>query len=166
MRISNLSHPRFLLLLFCSLFLSAIARSQTPSTPSRIVERVNESALTQLRGNTHPLAQARYDQGIAPPDLPMARMLLVLKRNDAQEAALDALLDTQQDPNSASYHQWLTPDAFGQQFGPGDQDMQEVAAWLTSHGFQIGGISRGRTVIEFSGTAAQVQQAFHTEIHK
>ncbi len=166
MRISNLSHPRFLLLLFCSLFLSAVARSQTVSSPSRIVERVNESALSPLRGNTHPLAQARYDQGIAPPDLPMARMLLVLKRSDAQEAALDALLDAQQDPNSASYHQWLTPDAFGQQFGPGDQDVQAVAAWLASHGFQIGGISRGRTVIEFSGTAARVQQAFHTEIHK
>jgi subtilase family serine protease len=154
------------MLLFCSLFISAAARSQTPSTPSRIVERVNESALTALRGNSHPLAQARDDQGIAPPDLPLARMLLVLKRSDAQEAALDALLDAQQDPNSASYHQWLTPDSFGQQFGPADQDIQEVAAWLASHGFQIGGISRGRTVIEFSGTAAQVQQAFHTEIHK
>ncbi|HTC63104.1 MAG TPA: Ig-like domain repeat protein [Candidatus Saccharimonadales bacterium] len=166
MRISNLSHPRFLLLLFCSLFISAAARSQTPSASSRIVERVNESALTPLMGNTHPLAQARFDQGVAPPDLPMERMLLVLKRSDAQEAALDALLDAQQDPNSASYHQWLTPDAFGQQYGPGDQDIQAVAAWLVSHGFQIGGISRGRTVIEFSGTAAQVQQAFHTEIHK
>jgi len=127
---------------------------------------VNESALTPLRGNTHPLAQAQYDQGAAPPDLPMARMLLVLKRSDAQESALQALLDAQQDPNSASYHQWLTPDAFGQQFGPSDQDMQTIATWLASHGFQIGGISRGRTVIEFSGTAAQVQQAFRTEIHK
>ena len=96
----------------------------------------------------------------------MARMLLVLKRSDAQESALQTLLDGQQDRNSPSYHQWLTPDAFGQQFGPSDQDMQVVAAWLISHGFQIGGISLGRTVIEFSGTASQVQQAFHTEIHK
>jgi hypothetical protein len=142
------------------------AWSQTPSTQSRIVDRVDESALTILRGNTNPLAQPQYDQGAAPPDLPMARMLLVLKRSDAQETALEALLDAQQDPNSLSYHQWLTPDAFGQQFGPSDQDVQAVAAWLASHGFQIGGISRGRTIIEFSGTAAQVQQAFHTEIHK
>ncbi|HWF13017.1 MAG TPA: protease pro-enzyme activation domain-containing protein, partial [Candidatus Acidoferrales bacterium] len=127
---------------------------------------MNENALATLRGNTHPLAQAQYDQGIAPPDLPMARMLLVLKRSDAQESTLQALLDAQQDPNSPGYHQWLTPDAFGQQFGPSDQGIQAVATWLTSHGFQVGGISRGRTVIEFSGTAAQVQQAFHTEIHK
>ncbi len=72
---------------------------------------MNESALTPLRGNTHPLAQARYDQGIAPPDLPMARMLLVLKRSDTQESALDALLDAQQESGKFSQitRQWLSP---------------------------------------------------------
>jgi hypothetical protein len=130
------------------------------------VERVNESVLVTLRGNTHPLAQSQFDQGAAPPDLPMARMLLILKRSDSQESALQTLLNGQQDQNSPSYHQWLTPDAFGQQFGPSDQDIQTVATWLQSHGFQVARISRGRTVIEFSGTELQVQQAFHTEIHR
>ena len=166
MRLSYLPHPRLLLLPLCCLLFSVTAHSQTPQAETRIVERINEGSLATLRGNTHPLAQAQFDQGIAPPDLPMSRMLLLLKRSDAQESALEALLDAQQDPNSPSYHQWLTPDAFGQEFGPSDQDVQTIAAWLGSHGFQIGGISRSRTVIEFSGTAAQVQQAFHTEIHK
>jgi len=166
MRTSNLPHPRFLLLPLCCLLFFISAWSQAPPAQTRILERVNENTLTTLRGNTHPLAQAQFDQGIAPPDLPMSRMLLILKRSDAQESALEALLNAQQDPGSSSYHQWLTPDAFGQQFGPGDTDVQTIAAWLGSHGLQIGGISRGRTVIEFSGTAAQVQQAFHTEIHK
>ena len=166
MRRIDLSLPRLLLLACCLLLIPLAAWPQTASPQSRIVDRVNESALVTLRGNTHPLAQPQFDQGAAPPDLPMARMLLVLKRSDAQESALQTLLDDQQDRNSPSYHQWLTPDAFGQQFGPSDQDVQTVAAWLRSHGFQIGVIGRGRTVIEFSGTAAQVQQAFHTEIHK
>src|SRR5216683_973437 len=166
MRISNLSLPRLMLVHFCIFFIPVAAWPQTPSPQSRIVERVNESALVALRGNTHPLAQPQFDRGAAPPDLPMARMLLVLKPSDAQESTLQTLLDAQQDPNSPSYHQWLTPDAFGQQFGPSDQDVQTVATWLQSHGFQVAPISRGRTVIEFSGTAAQVQQAFHTEIHK
>jgi hypothetical protein len=96
----------------------------------------------------------------------MVRMLLVLKRSEAQESALQKLLDDQQDQNSPSYHQWLTPDQFGQQFGPSDQDIQTVATWLQSHGFQGARIAKGRTVIEFSGSAAQVLQAFHTEIHK
>ena len=166
MRSSDLSLPRLFLLHFILFSIPVVAWTQTPVPPSRIVGRVDESALVTLRGNTHPLAQRQFDQGAAPPDLPMARMLLVFRRSDAQEAALQSLLDAQQDQNSPSYHQWLTPDAFGQQFGPSDQDMQTVAAWLGSHGFQVAPISRGRTVIEFSGTAAQVQQAFHTEIHK
>ena len=166
MRISDLSLPRLFLLLCCLFLIPLAAWPQAASPQSRIVDRVNDSALVTLRGNTHPLAQPQFDQGAAPPDLPMARMLLVLKRSAAQESALQSLLDNQQDLNSPSYHQWLTPDQFGQQFGPSDQDMQVIAAWLISHGFQIGRISRGRTVIEFSGTAAQVQQAFHAEIRK
>jgi hypothetical protein len=150
----------------CALLAPLRALAQAAPPQSRIVDRVDENVLVALRGNTHPLAQRQFDRGAAPADLPMARMLLVLKRSAAQEAALEKLLDDQQDQNSPSYHQWLTPDAFGQQFGPGDQDVQTVAAWLRSHDFQIGMIGRGRTVIEFSGTAVQVQQAFHTAIHK
>ncbi len=166
MRRSNLSQPRLILLHLCLFLMPIAAWAQTPTPDSRIVGAVNESVLVTLRGNTHPLAQPQFDQGAAPPDLPMSRMLLVLKRGDAQEAALQTLLDAQQDRNSPSYHQWLTPDAFGQQFGPSDQDIQAVTSWLQSHGFQLAPISRGRAVIEFSGTAVQVQQAFHTEIHK
>jgi hypothetical protein len=93
-------------------------------------------------------------------------MLLVLKRSTEQDAALQTLLDDQQDKSSPNYHQWLTPDRFGQQFGPSDDDIQNVMLWLRSQGFQVSRIARGRTVIEFSGTATQVQNAFHTEIHK
>lgn len=150
----------------CALLAPVRAWAQAAPPQSRVVEKVDENVLVTLRNNTHPLAQRQFDRGAAPADLPMARMLLVLKRSATQEAALEKLLDDQQEQNSPSYHQWLTPDAFGQQFGPSDQDVQTVAAWLGAHGFQIGMIGRGRTVIEFSGTAAQVQQAFHTEIHK
>ncbi len=96
----------------------------------------------------------------------MDRMLLVLKRSPEQSSALQALLDAQQDKSSINYHQWLTPDQFGQRFGASDQDIQTVVSWLGSHGFQVGRVSKGRTVIEFSGTAAQVRQTFNTEIHR
>jgi subtilase family serine protease len=93
-------------------------------------------------------------------------MLLVLKRSPELEASLVALLDEQQDKSSPNYHAWLTPEQFGQQFGPADADLQAITSWLQLQGFQIAKVSNGRTVIEFSGTAAQVQNAFHTEIHK
>jgi subtilase family serine protease len=90
---------------------------------------------------------------------------LVLKRSLEQESGLGTLLDNQQDKSSPSYHSWLTPEQFGEQFGPTDTDIQIITAWLQSHGFQVG-TTKGRTVLEFSGSASQVQEAFHTTIHK
>ena len=130
-----------------------------------ITQAVDDTQLARLTGNTHPLARPEFDLGTAPATLPMERMLLVLKRGPEQEAALDRLMDDQQDKNSPSYHKWLTPEQFGQKFGPTDADLQAITGWLQSRGFQVGS-TKGRTVLEFSGSASQVQEAFHTTIHK
>jgi hypothetical protein len=130
-----------------------------------IAQPVDESHLTVLKGNTHRLARPEFDLGTAPATLPMQRMLLVLKRSPEQESSLRTLLDDQQDKSSPNYHKWLTPDQFGKQFGPTDADIQTITSWLQSHGFQVGS-TKGRTVLEFSGSASQVREAFHTTIHK
>jgi hypothetical protein len=148
------------------LVVPAAASAQATSVPNRITQAVDETRLTVLPGNTHPFARPEFDRGAAPASQPTRRMQLVLQRSPAQETALEALLAAQQNKSSASYHQWLTPAQFGQQFGPSDQDIQTVTSWLGSHGFQVAGVSSGRTVIEFSGTAGEIQEAFHTAIHK
>ena len=130
-----------------------------------ITEAIDESHLTTLKRNTHPLARKQFDLGSAPATLPMERMLLVLKRSPEQQLALGKLLDDQQDRHSPNYHKWLTPEEFGQKFGPTDADMQAITGWLQSHGFQVGS-TKGRTILEFSGSASQVREAFHTSIHK
>jgi len=130
-----------------------------------ITQPIDEAQLTVLKGNTHPLARPQFDLGTAPATLPMNRMLLVLKRSPEQESALRKLLDDQQDKSSPSYHKWLAPEDYGKQFGPSDADLQTITAWLQAHGFQVGS-TKGRTVLEFSGSASQVQEAFHTAIHK
>jgi hypothetical protein len=155
-----------LLFAFFSLLLPLRALAQNAPAPARITQAVDEANLTILKGNTYFLARAKYDRGAAPSSLPMNRMLLVLQRSPQQESALEQLLDQQQDQSSPNYHQWLTPQQFGQQFGPSDQDVEKITSWLQSHGFQVASISNGRTVIEFSGTAGQVQEAFNTAIHK
>ncbi|MGA6955763.1 MAG: Ig-like domain repeat protein, partial [Candidatus Acidiferrales bacterium] len=143
----------------------ASAQQATP-TPALITQAVDDRVRTRLVGNVHPLAQTKFDQGEAPADMPMQRMLLVLKRSAQQEAALRGLIDAQQNKNSANFHQWLTPAEFGAQFGPGDSDIAAVTGWLRASGFQVSQPSNGRTVIEFSGTAGLVKQAFQTAIHK
>lgn len=139
----------------------------TVATPRPLVtQALNLSQTTVLRGNTHPLARAQYDRGVAPSNLPMRRMQLVLTRSPEQESALRKLIEDQQTKGSANYHKWITPEEFGKQFGPSDSDLQIVTGWLQSQGFQVASIAQGKTAIEFSGTAGQVQRAFHTAIHR
>jgi len=142
------------------------AWAQSAQVRSRVVEAVNDLQTTVLKGNVHPLARPEFDQGALPESQPMTRMYLVLQRSQEQEGALTQLLEDQQNKNSANFHAWLTPDQFGKQFGPSDADVQAVTDWLTRQGFQVGKISAGRTVIEFSGNVAQAQNAFHTQIHR
>src|SRR5215469_9997274 len=157
---------RLLLQAFCFTFLSNLALGQTQDLSARIKQPVDETRWTVLKGNTHPSAKPQFDLGTASASLPLERMLLVLKRSPEQEATLHELLSDQQNRSSTNFHHWLTPGQFGSQLGPSDTDLQAVSSWLRSHGFAIVSQSRGRTIIEFSGTAGQVRDTFHTEIHK
>ncbi len=149
-----------------ALILPMASSAQNNAAPARVTSQINESNMTTLRGNTHPLARPQYDRGAVADSQPMRRMLLLLQRSPAQEASLRSLIDQQQSKASPNYHQWLTPQQFGQQFGPANTDIQTITDWLTSHGFQVVNVSAGRTLIEFSGNAGQVRDAFHTEIHR
>jgi len=142
------------------------AALQTANVPARITSAVDETNRVTLRGNVHPLARVEFDRGVAPAELPMQRMLLMLKRSSEQQAALSQLMVDQYNTASPNFHQWLTPDQFGEQFGPADADVQAVTAWLQAHGFQVAKVSKGKIAVEFSGNAGQVKEAFRTEIHK
>jgi hypothetical protein len=158
--------PGLCIVVFLILSCAVEVGAQSTQVATRIALPIDETSLVTLRGNTHPLARAEFDQGAAPASLPMKRMLLILQRSPDQESALGQFLQEQQDNSSPSYHQWLTPQQFGAQFGPAPQDLQAITTWLESQGFQVAGASQGGILIEFSGTAGQVQQAFHTPIHK
>ena len=45
-------------------------------------------------------------------------------------------------------------------------DIVKITRWLRSQGFSIVQVARGRDWVAFSGTVAQVQRAFHTELHR
>lgn len=156
----------FLWIAQANCLLLAQTGSATINAPRGLITQVvDETQLTTLKANTHPLARPEFDLGTAPATLALSRMLLVLKRSPEQEVALEQRLDDQQNKSSVNYHKWLTPEEFGAQFGPADGDMATIKTWLQSHGFQVGS-TNGRTVLEFSGSASQVQEAFHTTIHK
>jgi len=131
----------------------------------RIISFIDDDQRVTLRGNVHPLAQAQYDAGAVAPDFPMEHMLLTLLPDSTQQDALNQLVDAQNNPESPYYHQWLTPEQYGERFGVSDSDAAQVVAWLQGHGMEVEELTVGHRSIIFSGTAAQVQAAFHTSIH-
>jgi hypothetical protein len=133
---------------------------------SRIAGPIDESSLVMLRGMRHPLANATNDRGAAPDALRLDRLQLVLKRSASQEAALRRLIAEMHAPGSANYHKWLTPEQFGAQFGPSDEDLAAVESWLAGHGFNVVRVNPGRQTLEIAGSVAQMRSAFHTEIHR
>jgi pseudomonalisin len=93
-------------------------------------------------------------------------MFLQLRRSSEQEDTLQHTIRELQDPHSGKYHQWLTAEEMGTKFGPAQQDIETVAQWLTSHGLQVNRVFKNGMTIDVSGTAGQVRDTFHTEIHK
>jgi subtilase family serine protease len=135
------------------------------ATQRRILRPVSNAAMVRLPGTVHPRIANASDQGAASPTLPLERMTMVFSRTAAQQAALDQLLAEQQDPSSANYHKWLTPEEFGDRFGLAQADIDTVSAWLTAQGFTVDEVARARNWIAFSGIAAQVEAAFRAPIH-
>jgi subtilase family serine protease len=156
----NLSTFAFLLLLAVSV------SAPRAYAASAITGPVNEANLVPLTGNTHPLAQPRFDQGAVADSFPMEHMFLILRRGPNQEQALEKFMAQQQDRNSANYHQWLTADELGKNFGPAQQDVATVVGWLQSHSLRVNRVYPSAMVIDFSATAGQVRDTFHTEIHR
>src|ERR1017187_7590182 len=142
---------------------AAMAQQFAPTV--RIIDRIDESRLVTLKGNTHPAANARNDLGQVSPDLPMTDLILVLSRSPEQQTAFDKFVAGQYDPNSPDFHQWLTPEQVGENFGPSQTDIATVTNWLTGHGFTVAEVTKDRVAIRFSGKASQVENTFHTEIH-
>jgi subtilase family serine protease len=147
-----------------TLLVSSYSFSQE-SQPNRIVRAVDSRSVVRLQGTIPPRVRTAVDRGPVSPTLKMQRMTLFFQPTAKQQAALDQLLVEQQDPMSANYHQWLTPEQFADRFGISSQDISTLAAWLTSQGFTVDQTARSRTWIAFSGTAAQVEAAFQTSIH-
>jgi len=146
------------------LFPMASSSEEIPSAV-RIVNRVDENQLVTLKGNTHPSANAKNDLGVVSSSLSMPDLTLVLSRSPERQAAFEAFVASQYDPGSPNYHRWLMPSEIGAKYGPAQADIVTLSNWLTGHGFVVTRIAKDRMSIQFSGSAGQVQNTFHTQIH-
>ena len=78
---------------------------------------------------------------------------------------LDTLLSNLYNPQSPQYRQFLTPDQFNQFFAPTPDQVQQVVAYLQSQGLTVTGVSSNNLLIDATGTVAQAQHTFNTQIN-
>jgi hypothetical protein len=155
--LSSLSTLILCILIFCTLTFA--------SAPDRLTGPIVSGQTVRLRTGVPMQARHGSDEGLVDPSLKLSYITLLTVPSAAQKRALTKLLAEQQDRHSASYHKWLTPEEYADRFGLSTGDVQKITGWLQSQGFTIVRTARGRNWIAFSGTAAQVQKTFQTEIH-
>jgi hypothetical protein len=142
------------------------ARAEFLTSPRRlVVEPIDRSRTVETRGAVTRATAGAQDLGRRDPAAAMEGIQLVLKRPQERQAAFDAQVEALHQRGSASYHRWLTPATVGAEFGPAPEDLAALRSYLEAEGFTINLVGQSGMYVDFSGTVAQVEQSFHTEIH-
>lgn len=163
MRLKHLSMFSLCCLFFIGLI--TVANGQVSQRATTVVTRsVNDADRVTLYGNTHPLVRSATDLGPVADDMRLDHMQLQLKRSASSQEELDRYIEELHDPQSANFHKWGAAAAFGEKFGLAQQDIDAVKSWLESKGFTVNAVYPNLAV-DFSGSAGQVREAFHTAIH-
>src|ERR1700693_988807 len=154
----------FLILAIGSPFASVVlGASQGPH--NLISSPIDENHMVTLAGNTRFEANPRNDRGRVADEFPLEHMLLQLKRSPDLEEQFAQHIETLTDKSSPNFRHWLNATEQGEKYGLTQQDLDSITGWLKAKGFAVGYVYPNHMVIDFSGTAGQIRNAFHTEIH-
>jgi subtilase family serine protease len=134
--------------LLIALFLPISARAQGPLPLTKHVRDVVAQGQAGLVGRL-PATQS-------------LRLTIALPlRNQTQ---LQQLLQSIYDPQSPSYHHFLSVQEFTDQFGPSQSDYDALIRFAEANGFTVTGTAPNRMMVDVTGTVANIQQAFHVTI--
>ncbi|MCU1239189.1 MAG: peptidase and in, kexin, sedolisin, partial [Candidatus Solibacter sp.] len=146
--------------------MAGLLSSALSAQPRLIHGPIQDSRRVRMSGHVPPLATTQNDVGALDDGTELPAVTLVLRPTDAQQADLDRLLAAQQDPTSADYHRWLTPEQFADRFGASTDDIAAITAWVEQHNLHVTGVGRARNSVTFSGTAGDVARAFQVSFHR
>jgi hypothetical protein len=142
----------------------AIAAEDSSGPRRLVVEKVDESRQVTLKTAVPGAVKRSTDEGSVAADRKM-NLQLVLKRTPEQQQALEAFVKETQTPGNGNFGKTISPEIFTETFGLAKSDVEAVTKWLESHGFEVKGSDGGGLRLSFTGSAAEVEEAFHTEIH-
>jgi subtilase family serine protease len=80
------------------------------------------------------------------------------------EAELDDLLQQRYDPQSASFHKYLSVEEFTDRFGPFESDHEAVLSFAKANGLTVIDDPANRMVLDVEGSAANIEKAFHVTL--
>lgn len=132
----------------------------------RIRGEIKDSETFRLAGSTKPMLVLAHDEGRVSGSQAIPSLTLRFKMTDQQQQDLEMLLRQQQTPGAAQFHKFLTPEQFGERFGPNPDDVDKVVNWLQKQGFSDVQVGRSRMSVRFAGTVSNVENSFHTAIHR
>ncbi len=69
-------------------------------------------------------------------------------------------------PGTASYRQFITPDAYQAMYAPTNASVQGVESWLRSSGLKVTGVEASNRYVTVSGTVAAAQKAFGVSLQR
>jgi subtilase family serine protease len=90
-------------------------------------------------------------------------LAIVLKPRN--QAALDELLKSQQDPSSPQYHRYLQPAEFAARFGASAADIQQLSAHFARFGLNVSRVHPNNLVLNVEGPVSAVENAFQVQMH-
>jgi hypothetical protein len=134
-------------------------------TGDRIPSNFDPARVVALPHHLPVWANPLNDRGPVPAQTAMENLTMVLARSPEQESTFREVLREQRDPSSATYHHWLTPAELGQKYGVSPKDIAAITNWLESQGLHVNWVAPNRMFINFSGSAANVESAFRTQVH-
>jgi subtilase family serine protease len=130
------------------LFVSATAQAEQRPTMTTHVPEALSTGLAPLVGHL-PSTQ---------------RLSLAISLPLRNESELDVLLQQLYDPQSPSYHQYLSVQEFAARFGPVESDYAAVLNFAEASGLAVIDTFGNRMVVDVEGPAANIESAFHISL--
>jgi len=82
------------------------------------------------------------------------------------ESELDELLSQIYDPQSPSYHKFLSVEEFTERFGPSQKDYDAVISFAKANDLTVTGTAPNRMIVDVEGPVANIERAFHVNMGK
>ncbi len=125
-------------------------------------QAATSTSRTTLTNSTPDWATPNAQVGTVPDSAQHTFWVYLSMRNSK---ALDAAIAAATNPASAGYGKYLTPDQFRARYAPTDADVAAVRAYLEQSGFAVSADRPDNNRwVKASGTTAQVEQAFKTQL--